>query len=76
MPTGGGQVPVFSIASIAEVNSGGVTADMRMSSGRCKLTKLGQHFNSSLNWDKVRSRESAILNGKVKLYCRSRTFAQ
>jgi len=69
MPTGGGKF-VFSIASTVKawINLSSIATDsFNARSGRSAADNgIGRHFNS-LNSYQVRSREEAILKGKVKL---------
>jgi len=70
MPTGGGKSLCFQLALLKPgltVVVSPLIALMQDQVEALQANKIGATFlNSSLNWDKVRSRESAILNGKVK----------
>ena len=72
MPTGGGKSLCFQLPALLKpgltVVVSPLIALMQDQVEALQANKIGATFlNSSLNWDKVRSRESDILNGKVKL---------
>lgn len=72
MPTGGGKSLCFQLPALLKpgltVVVSPLIALMQDQVEALQANKIGATFlNSSLNWQKVRSRESAILNGKVKL---------
>src|SRR4028119_2363172 len=69
MPTGGGKSLCFQLPALLKpgltVVVSPLIALMQDQVEALQANKIGATFlNSSLNWDKVRSRESDILNGK------------